>query len=146
MKEDVLAVLREWVLHYLQNKDLLTRSIVDIAKNQDGWDFVITTKTEPRYVLVLPDLAGLQPALEKAGDRNALIVTLNRRQNVDALVAGWPALIDHHKLTLIFVNPYSTLEKKWIIMPAVHERIIERKALKLGLDSLFQTVEEYKES
>jgi hypothetical protein len=143
MKEDVLGVLREWTLHYLQNKDLITRSIVNIDKNKDGWDLVVSTKTEPRFVLVLPDLAALVPSLDKVKDKNSLIVTLNKRQNVDTLVSLWPQIVAHPKLTLVFVNPYSTLEKKWIIVPYVHERIIERKALKLGLDSLFMTVEEY---
>jgi hypothetical protein len=143
MKEDVLGVLREWTLHYLQNKDLITRSIVSIEKNEDGWDLIVNTKTEPRFVIVLPDFAALGPALDRVKDKNVLVVTLNKRQNVDALVSLWPQIVAHPKLTLVFVNPYSALEKKWIIVPYVHERIIERKALKLGLDSLFMTVEEY---
>jgi hypothetical protein len=143
MKEDLLAVLREWALHYLQNKDLITRTIVDIKKEQDGWDFVIETKTGPRYVLVIADLAGLQPNLERMKDKNVLVVTPNRRHNVDHLITLWPEITQNPKLTMVFVNPYSDLEKKWIIMPHVHDRIIERKALKLGLDSLFTTVDEY---
>jgi hypothetical protein len=91
----------------------------------------------------VPDLTRLQAVYERLGEKNVLLVTINRRQNVDMLASLWQELLNYPKLSIMFVNPYSNLEKKWIIMPHVHEKITERKALKLGLYSLLSTVEEY---
>ncbi len=138
-----MTTLREWALQYLQNRDLLMRAITGIQKNTDGWDIVLTTTTESRYVTVLPDLGAITGILEKASGKNVLVVTTNVRTNVDAVIAAWPELIKHPKLSILFVNPYSGTDKRWTINPHVHEKVTERKALKLGLYSLFSTVEEY---
>ena len=47
-------------------------------------------------------------------------------------------------LSIYFVNPNSSTEKKWIIYPFTHSKITEHSALKLGLMTLFESVEEYK--
>ena len=143
MKEDIGSVLKEWTLTYLQNRDLLTRTIVSVAKDKDGWDLVITTKTEPRYVKIVPDLAVLNQVIGKFDDNNVLIVTLNTKSNIDLLASQWTDVIGFKKLNIMFVNPNSNQDKKWVILPHIHERISERKALKLGLMSLFSNVDEY---
>lgn len=143
MPDDIGASLREWALQFMRNKDLLTRTITSIDKNVDGWDMAINTTAGQKFVLVVPDLAEIKPHLPRVGDNAVWAVTLNRHQNVDALVELWPGLIACPKLVVVFVNPSSNTETKWIIMPHVHDRITEKKALKSGLMSLFSMVEEY---
>jgi hypothetical protein len=77
-------------------------------------------------------------------DRNVAVIVPNTQANLDAIVANWQEAAKHPKLQLIFVNPYSNTEKKWLLMPHVHERVSDRKTLKLGLQSLFSSVEEFR--
>ena len=44
-------------------------------------------------------------------------------------------------LVVYFVNPFSKIEKKWIIYPSTHNRISDEASLKPGLRAMFDTVE-----
>lgn len=141
MPDAIVGTLREWALRFVQNKDLLTRKITSIDKDADGWDFVVNTTEGKRLVRVVPDLASLKDDLARIHDEPVWVVTLNTRQNVDALVQLWPDLITRPKLAVVFVNPSSM--DKWMLVPHVHEKVTERKALKTGLMSMFSMVEEH---
>jgi len=145
MATDPATMLREWAEHYLRNKDLLTRSIQEVQRGSQGWDIVLQTTTGPRYVLALPDLADVAKHVERIGDNTVYVFTTNTRKNVDALVSAWDSLIGSKKLTVLFVNPDSSTDKRWALMPHVHERVSERAALRLGLGSLFATVDEFRD-
>jgi hypothetical protein len=56
------------------------------------------------------------------------------------LVDNWDKLIKFPSLTLYFVNPFSKLDKKWLINPYVHSKICDDKSLKTGLKSMFEMV------
>jgi hypothetical protein len=43
---------------------------------------------------------------------------------------------------MYFVNPESATDKKWMIYPHTHHKISDPSSLKLGLESLFSTVQE----
>ena len=66
---------------------------------------------------------------------------LNSKENLDFLMNKWNKLIKFDKLTIFFVNPFSELEKKWFISPYVHNKICDKDSLKLGLKTMFETVE-----
>ncbi len=142
MPDKEREALSEWTEAYIRNKDLLLRQITNILRNHEGWDFVLNTATGERYCLVLPELSDLKQHLERIGDKTLLVVTLNRKTNIETLMAAWPNLVNKRNLTVIFSNPESNTETKWVIVPAVHDRVTERKSLRLGLMSLFSTVEE----
>ena len=46
-------------------------------------------------------------------------------------------------LSVMFVNPESKIDKKWIIYPATHNSICDASSLKTGLESMFAMVDEY---
>lgn len=45
------------------------------------------------------------------------------------------------QFNLYFVNPFSPTLKQWAIYPHTHQIITQGQALKLGLKTLFQSVE-----
>jgi len=134
--------LTEWTEHYVRNKDLLTRNIQSITKNEAGWTLSVIRKDATQHFLVVPHLEDINVLLAKMQpDLNACLVVLNTRKNLDVVIQAWPELIKYPRLSIIFANPESSTDKRWIIFPHTHEKITERKALKTGLESLFLTVE-----
>jgi hypothetical protein len=139
MKEELIL----WIEHYLRNKDLLLHAITAIDKGKDGWDLVVHKGQALLYVAVLADLAAAASTIERLKDKTVNLIVPNTGQNLQALIDNWQALAQLPGLTLFFVNPTSKTEMRWVIMPHVHDKITEKSALKLGLKSLFETVEEY---
>lgn len=137
-----LDTLTEWTERYVKNKDLLLRSVQSITKHEAGWTLSAIKTDGVQHFLVIPHLENVDALLSKMQpDLNACLVVLNTRKNLDVVVQHWGELIKYPKLAVIFANPESTTDKRWIIFPHTHEKITERKTLKLGLESLFLTVE-----
>lgn len=137
----MLDELKEWTVHYLRNKDVLTKNIEKIEENKEGWDLIIKQKSGDRYCLIMPEIKDIDKVIEKLDSLNVLLVVLNTKKNLDAVINSWKSLVDHPKFCIMFVNPDSELEKKWIIYPHTHHKITEKGSLKKGLKSLFLTVE-----
>ncbi len=135
--------LAEWMEHYLRNRDLLLKQITAFEKNKDGWDIVVQKGAAMLYVLVLPELTGDASLLEKLRGKTVNLVVPNTLANVQSLITNWNAIAAVPGLTLLFVNPRSRNDMRWMIMPHVHDKITEKAALKTGLMSLFETVEPY---
>ena len=57
------------------------------------------------------------------------------------MVIKWALLIKYQLLNIFFVNPFSNLDKRWIIYPYTHARIAEPEALETGLASIAENVE-----
>lgn len=120
----------------------MTRSIQSILKNESGWTLSVIRKEGTQHLLVIPHLEDIHVLTSKLQpDLQAALVVLNTRKNLDIVIQAWNELIKYPKLSIIFANPDSTTDKRWIIFPHTHEKITERKALKVGLESLFLTVE-----
>ena len=58
---------------------------------------------------------------------------------------SWKRLIDFKFLNIIFVNPFSGFDKKWIVFPYTHHRVCDESSLELGLKSMFDMVEPIEE-
>lgn len=142
--EKEFKILKDWTISYIKNRDLLTKAIKKIEENKGGWDIAVKTRTEKRHYMIMPRIKNIRDLLEKLNDSMATVVVLNTKENLDAVIENWSALKEHKKLCIIFVNPDSELEKKWIVFPYTHERITEKASLKKGLKSLFHTVEPWK--
>ncbi|MBS3131425.1 hypothetical protein J4212_03255 [Candidatus Woesearchaeota archaeon] len=128
-----------WMANFLKNKDAFTRRIESIQDKGDG-NFTISYKDgRAAECLILPDTQELLQALDR--EKHYIICLLNSRKSLDFLIANWKSLIDFRSMTIYFVNPLSQLEKKWIISPYTHNRICDDASLKLGLNSMFETVE-----
>ena len=136
------SYLLDWMILYLKNRDLVTRSLVGIEKKADY--ALITYKTKKRLVLCEPFLVRYQSLLDKAATipdaAEIHIACFNTLSNIDKTVDEWSTLIAHRHLILTFVNPFGEHQKQWTIWPATHHRITEDASLKLGLLSMAEGV------
>ncbi len=136
--------LAEWSIHYFRSRDAVKKEIVDVKQDSDNFDIVFVKKDKKQFVdvrPVLPGMNGFFDKLTKGPDQYTLVV-LNKRPNLELLKKHWKEFIEFPTLSVVFVNPDSNLEKKWIINPYVHHRISDPNSLSRGLDSMFEQVEE----
>lgn len=141
MKDKVYQFLEEWLINFLKNKDILKKDIKQIDKKEGK--IIVISKTKTQIFLIEPFIKKpdkLIKDIEKAKDFVSVVV-LNATENFDIMMDNWAQLIKYQKLSVYFVNPFSKLEKKWIIYPRTHNLVSEKVSLKLGLLALFNTVE-----
>jgi len=141
-KEEIIRFLREWAVSYVKHRDMIAKNIVDIKEEQDR--IVIEFKDKEQIFLIRP-IADDSIIQKINKDKNICVVMLNSKENLDFLMNKWNKLIKFDKLTIFFVNPFSELEKKWFISPYVHNKICNENSLKLGLKTMFETVEKITE-
>ena len=141
MTEPVKYLL-EWAGFYAKHKDIYEKKIVDIK--EDGDKLVIKRKEDVINYLGQPSLN--KNKLKDFGKKDFItIVTFNTANNIEELLKGWHFYAEYPNLIIIFINPKSNLDTKWIIKPYLHQRICDEKALKRGLKSIYETVEPMKE-
>ncbi|MEM2915806.1 MAG: hypothetical protein QXT19_00385 [Candidatus Woesearchaeota archaeon] len=136
-------IFTDWIVEYLKSKDANIKQIISIKKSEQGVDVVVEGALKSQYILVQPEFKDLS-MLDSFKDKHAVIVTANTKKNVEFLITNWDVLTKYPHLSIYFVNPNSATDKRWIIYPATHDRITERRALRKGLESMFLTVEEWK--
>lgn len=142
----VLETLTDWTEQYVKNKDLLLKNVVNITRNEGDWTLSVIKKDGVQHFLVIPHLESIETVTSKLQpDTNACLVVLNTRKNLDIVAENWSELAKHPRLCVIFANPDSSTDKRWIIFPHTHDKITERRTLKQGLESLFAMVEPHTE-
>ncbi len=134
----------DWIVEFLKNKDAVVRQITNVRKNAEGVDVVIEGSLKNQFVVVQPVLSDIAK-LDALKDKHAVLVTANTKENVEFLISNWNVLAKFPHLCVYFVNPNSSTDKRWVIFPATHDRITERRALRKGLESMYATVEPWKE-
>jgi len=147
MNQKVHEFLVEWAMNFIKNKDVFAKKILSIGKSNNGFDIDIKYKDKEQFALVLEDFGDFDSISGKLNqDKSLSIFTLNSKENLDFLTKNWKKFLDYRHLTIIFTNPFSNLDKKWIISPYVHSRICDEGSLSLGLKSMFEMVEEIDEN
>lgn len=136
-------VLKEWAVEYVKSKDVMTKQITNIKQNASEADVIVEGTLKSQYIIVQPELNDLNK-LQGLKDKHVLLVTANTSENMDFLIGHWDELIQYPHLSVYFVNPNSSMDKRWVIFPATHDRITERNALRKGLESLYATVEPWR--
>lgn len=136
---DVLPYLRQWMKHYLQHKDMIRKSILDMKDDPAG--LLLTTKDGEKKIVIQPILKDVKPLVVEAAKKPITVVVCNCKENLDSFRKQWDSLAAVHQIEFMFVNPLSKTEKKWIIRPFIHNRIADTASLQLGLQSLFDTVD-----
>jgi hypothetical protein len=133
--------LREWTVNYVKHKDMILNKIEDIKENSDS----ITVKYDDKEVLflIIPHLTNLNTFFKHEKDEEITLVILNTKENFNLVVKNWKKLSEYTKLKIMFVNPESSLEKKWIISPHFHSKICDETSLRSGLMTMFESVSEY---
>ena len=146
MKNKSHDFLLDWAVNYARNKDSISKKIESIEKEKDGFDLLIRYKDKAQYFMIMPAI-DINFVLQKLkNDVHVSIVTLNSKENLDALLKNWGRLANFKFLNVIFANPFSELDKRWIIFPHTHNKICDESSLEAGLRSMFEMVEPIEEA
>lgn len=155
MAKDLHGFLLEWAVNFIKNKDAVHKKIEQIENGKDGFDLYVKYKDKEQYFMLIPKISDVGNITDYiSGKINAItqsdgvyfsIVTLNSKDNFDALLKNWRRLIYSKRLSIIFANPLSETDKKWSISPYTHNKICDDSSLESGLKSIFETVEEIDE-
>src|SRR3989338_8894245 len=122
---DVSSFLAEWTVSYLKNKDILAKRIESIEKDKNGFNIIVNYSDRINFFVIMPIINDITGLIKKMNDKEAhySLVTLNNRLNLDFLVKNWNALSEFRNLCIYFVNPFSQLDKKWLVFPYTHSRV-----------------------
>lgn len=141
MEGKVRSFLVKWAVDFLKNKDLLAKKIEKVENGRDGFDLYVKYRDREQYVIVAPKIS-IDAILQKINNNFYFsIVTLNSEENFKAVIKNWNRLIGFKFLNIIFVNPFSSLDKRWIVFPHTHQKICDGAFLENGLKSMFGMVE-----
>ena len=146
MNEKAHSFLVEWTVNFVKHKDTLAKKIEKIEKNKDGFDLYVKYKDREQYFIILPTISDADSIIKRINnDSHFTIVTLNSKSNFEIILKNWSKLVSFKFLNIIFTNPFSEIDKKWIIFPYTHHRICDESSLETGLKSMFQMVESIEE-
>ncbi len=146
MENKSRSFLLGWTADYVKNKDMISKKIESIENGKDDFDLHVKYKDREQYFIIMPAITDIDSIIRKIiNNSNFSIVTLNSKENFEIIVKNWSKLESFKLLNIIFVNPFSELDKKWVIFPYVHNKICDEKSLKIGLKSMFDMVEPIEE-
>lgn len=140
---EIKDILKNWIVEYVKSKDAMTRQITSIRQDAENVDVFVEGTLKSQFIIVQPELGDLS-RLESMKDKHVILVTANTKDNSEFLIKNWEELIKYPHLSVYFVNPNSSLDKRWIIFPATHDKITERRTLRKGIESLYLTVDPWK--
>ena len=145
MEKNSHDFLVEWTINFVKNKDIISKKIEQIENGKDGFDLYIKYKDREQYFIIITKIADIDSIIRKiSGFVNETtyfsIATLNSKENFNIIVKNWNKLINFKFLNIIFVNPFSELDKKWIIFPYTHHKICDESSLENGLKAMFELV------
>jgi hypothetical protein len=129
---NAMQTLKEWADRYARNKAIAA----GITKVEEKGNMLLVRKNEGTDTYIIELTFNPKSTME-----NATIVTLSNPDNIGIVVKNWETVSKIKGLKIIFANPLSTQEERWIIMPYVHNRICDRKSLKLGLTAMAELVD-----
>ncbi len=136
--EKLVTYLQDWFKLFLENRDLMLRKIVKITEHKGKLDFEFKDKRQ--IFMIFPNLEECNVA-DLEDIENIGIVTFNTEENLKWLIKRWDGLARITTLVVYFVNPFSQLDKRWIVHPHTHNKICESDSLAQGLRSMFEMVE-----
>lgn len=146
MGDKLHSFLVEWLIHYIKNKDIVSKKIEQIENGKGGFDLYVKYKDREQYFIIASGINDIDAIAQKITDNFYFsIVTLNSKENFEILLNNWHKLVNFKFLNLIFVNPFSETDKKWIVFPYTHQKICDGYSLKNGLKSMFAMVEPIEE-
>ncbi len=142
---DAKFLLKQWALDFIKSRDAFFRKIAKI--DDSSGNFTVSYKDgRQQKNLILPNLENAQQALSSlAQDQHIAIVTLNNKPNRQKLAELWKFLAQYKLLTIYFANPFSQGEKKWVLIPHIHDKICDAASLITGFNSLSELVEDISE-
>ena len=140
------SFLVEWTVNFVKNKDIVAKKIENIENGKNGFDLYVKYKDREQYFVIAPNIVDIYSIIQKMSNEFYFsIVTLNSKENFEIVLKNWNRLIGFKFLNIIFVNPFSELDKKWIVFPHTHHKICDESSLENGLKSMFGMVEPIEE-
>ncbi len=136
--------LKQWALRYVRHRDINVKKIVDIKDTDYGFLVVNNNGTSASCVIwvSLGDInKDVIQATAAADKKSVLIVTLSNEDNIRAVYGMWDTLAANQGLLIIFVNPFSSQEEKWVLKPFLHNKVCDRASLLQGLKAMAELVE-----
>jgi hypothetical protein len=120
--------LTEWTKIFLKQRDLIKRDIADIIETKEG--FILHLKNGgSKQVFVTEELKI---------HTSDIIACLNTQHNLDYLVQNWKTFAEQKELLIIFAHPGKN--DKWLLKPHHHHKVADDESLKLGLQTMFESV------
>ena len=142
MKDKSHSFLLDWTINFIKNKDIISKKIEKIENGKDGFDIYVKYKDREQYFIIAPSIMDIDPIIQRLNSNSYFsIVTLNSKENFDIVIKNWSRLIGFKFLNIIFVNPFSGMDKKWIVFPHTHHKICDESSLENGLRAMFEMVE-----
>lgn len=145
---DIHSFLVEWAINFIKNKDIVSKKVEKIEHRKDGFDLYVKYKDREQYFIITAKIADIEPVLQKINSSGHIssschfsILTLNSNENFESLLKNWSRIINFKFLNIIFINPFSATDKKWIIFPHTHHKICDESSLEAGLRAMFEGVE-----
>ena len=139
--EKAYSYLVEWSISYFKNRDLIFKKIESVEKSKGGFDFNIKFKDKEQFFIVKL-IVDNDKFLERFdSEKHFGLVVANTKSNFDFVIKNWDKLVKFKHLCVYFFNPFSKLDKKWIVCPYTHNNICEKDALEKGIKSMFEMVE-----
>lgn len=124
--------LKEWTIHFVKNKDLIHKNLVDYE--EQGETLVFHFKNKEHKYFVLHDLDdSVISFIKQSGFKT--VVCIAKKDNLKFLIDNWHSFKSVENLNLIFVRISDN--KRWIINPFVHSRICDDNSLVLGLETMY---------
>ena len=146
MDSKVHSFLAEWTINFVKNKDIISKKIENIENGKNGFDLYVKYRDREQYFIIAANIIDIDSIIQRINNNLYFsIVTLNSKQNFDSICKNWSKLIGFKFLNIIFVNPFSALDKKWIVFPHTHHMICDESSLQNGLKSMFEMVEPIEE-
>jgi len=140
--DNVKSYLMEWVIGFIKNRDVLAKRIKEIIKADNSDLRVIYNDGKETIFIMKPSIEDFEKIDEK---ESVCIITLNNKDNLDSVIRNWKKLSGYNLLNIYFINPFSKLDKKWILIPYTHNKICDPESLELGLKSMFELIEQISE-
>lgn len=126
----------DWACAYIKYKDSVQGKIQTLDSNEKKGEIKVNLKDGSKNVYLCTNLLG-DLNVENLNDEK--VVCLNKKENLNWLIANWEALKDK-KCVFLFVNPKRS--ENWAINPRMHHSITDKSALKPGLKVLFESIPE----
>jgi hypothetical protein len=140
MEKEKKIYLYNWAMHFFKHRDIIQKNIISIEEKKDKDYFEITYKTKKQITVPISKLSEIID-YQKIPHDSIAVITFNTKENYDFLISRWNDLVEEKKLIIYLINPISTTDKKWHIVPYTHNLIADSDSLVLGLQALFSSVE-----
>ena len=139
--------LKKWIVDFIRSKDSIQKKLVSVEQDKDGFDVVVQYKDNEKFFIVEPIMENIDNIPARLDyDKHFGLVVLNTKKNFNMLIDNWEKLIKYKYLCIYFINPFSTMDKKWLIFPYTHNKICDSASLKAGLRTMFGMVETISEA